>query len=296
MNTQEKQINNLEELIEYLNKLLLDKNHLYVFRGYSKEEEMLPKLIRKNAVEKEFQLLDCFEKYALRYISNVNGALDLLAYAQHFGLPTRLLDFTYNPYIALFFALNSEKQENDDPNYYIRYCDVKENVLLNGLPLTSNRSGLSHTGVSLSKDYHRMVNYLNVGLYNNENNKIACETIFGKECEQLLTREYFDQNEKEYFGLSIRNKIEQDKILFLEPPLSNERIIMQQGLFMFPYTLNEERHKKIYRKSTDIMKFSKNLRGDALRYLDSIGSNTFKLMPDLGNVCMAIQTLLDVKF
>ncbi len=65
---------------------------------------------------------------------------------------------------------------------------------------------------------------------------------------------------------------------------------------MFPYTLKEERHKEIYRKSTDVIKIPKILRGDVLRYLNSIGANAFKLMPDLGNVCMAIQTLLDIKF
>jgi hypothetical protein len=42
-------------------------------------------------------------------------ALELLAALQHYGVPTRMLDFTFNPLIALWFAV--ETVPKDDGEY-----------------------------------------------------------------------------------------------------------------------------------------------------------------------------------
>lgn len=44
---------------------------------------------------------------------DLSTPFDLVAKLQHFGIPTRLLDFTLNPLVALYFAVNSERSANN---------------------------------------------------------------------------------------------------------------------------------------------------------------------------------------
>jgi hypothetical protein len=79
----------------------------FVYRGMSDASFPLQTTLMRlgsDYRDLEFHLLRNFKKYARRDAVQENNEWNWLAVAQHHGLPTRMLDFTYSPYVALHFA------------------------------------------------------------------------------------------------------------------------------------------------------------------------------------------------
>lgn len=127
-------IHNFEEL----NSLIFEKcydektgryRNNYVYRGL--DDANYPLITTLNRVcdhdlSLEDSLIRNFKKYGYADLNQNDSFWQIVATGQHFGLPTRLLDWTYSPLVAAHFVtVNTDAYDKDGVIYAI---DVDESI------------------------------------------------------------------------------------------------------------------------------------------------------------------------
>ena len=133
-----KEIYKIKSIRDYLDAIsYFEKKEFFsltgsFYRGNKDYEfSLIPKILRNEYKYDrilEMNILTSFKKRALSYIKNppaMNDNEKWLVLAQHYGVPTKLLDFSCSPLIALYFA--SEFNQNLD--------EIKDGVVWILIPL-----------------------------------------------------------------------------------------------------------------------------------------------------------------
>jgi len=101
------------EIVSSFNRYYSDLNFRF--------ESILGQQLEESLFESYYGNYKCVKDYK---INNVN-TLTKLYFLQHYGVPTCLIDFTYNPFIALYFAISNIKGQQAGkysfdgiPNFY----------------------------------------------------------------------------------------------------------------------------------------------------------------------------------
>ncbi len=117
----EYEVSSLQEFIDILDKI---PTNYILSRGQTDDFDLLPSSLRKDKKGNRLyskttirKFLDDFKLNSLIYIDNsydVKSDYDWMLYAQHYGVPTNLLDFTFSHIISLMFSVEKAFDYDDD--------------------------------------------------------------------------------------------------------------------------------------------------------------------------------------
>jgi hypothetical protein len=123
-------ISKLQDFLKDLDDIRLRSaslGHTWYFRGDQSKSMLRPSvgqdldfagqtLVADEITERK--LLNRFKRFSYGHLDRVQSDWEALFLARHYGLPTRILDWTGNPLVALYFACSPEKSEAQEGNVW----------------------------------------------------------------------------------------------------------------------------------------------------------------------------------
>lgn len=244
---------------------------MYFYRGHNDTSySFYPSIYRDDNKTKGISNEDTMFNDAIRYcpndFTNSMTSFEKLVKMQHYELPTRLLDITTNPLVALYFACANNNSKNGE---VVIFKIKRDNIKYFNSDIVSVISNISKRPVNFNVDVN-----------------LDKETFNQQEHIQRLIHDI--RQEKPYFNDSI-NPSDLNKVVCVLPKLDNPRIVRQSGAF-FLFGINENKKspaKFEYAPKRIIIDHEVKLK--ILQELKNIGIDHATLFPEINNIMKKIK-------
>lgn len=267
------------------------KRRLY-FRGQSKRATegypLTPSVARYKHLgslslpdreQKECEVLETFSNHLLTYVQHrPQTAWEELAIAQHHGLPTRFMDWTTNPLVALYFAVRNTSGRNADSAVYVlisnpkRYADLKRGQATQVMPVGDVAT---ESAIAFEDDVYADFEVIS------EDNDAAHINNLLRPAGSSWFEEVSTNDEKE--GGSVQNLPSPFKItenIIYDPPHVSPRIRAQDGVLLACWQPMQPLDEKDYLEIV----IKQAAHEDIRRRLDQYGVFDKQLFPDLDGI------------
>lgn len=245
------------------NRIISGDRRVLLYRGQPNIDfDVTPSIFRSSLLSKEHELISELILRMPNEFINLSGHFECLVKMQHYGLPTRLLDVTTNPLVALYFACISDEENDGEVLVFSENLEHPDSLDVKRISALASYYGSTE---------NQMISY--------------------------LQERYLLPKDRDAQGISTELKNTRSrKYIAVATPMNNERIRRQQGSFLIAGMPEIDGGNPFEKCSFDIKPLLSKVEVDGLKWsipvpkgkksillqeLDALGINRGFLFPEL---------------